>query len=57
MSRMNCLRPSSGFCLNLRVLMVNSDITAPPASGELRSQFDVCQLGDARALEPKWLVP
>merc|ERR1719263_342530 len=26
MSRTNCLRPSSGFCLNLRVRMVNSTI-------------------------------
>merc|ERR1719327_2393717 len=28
MSRTNCLRPSKGFCLNLRVRTVNSDIAA-----------------------------
>merc|ERR1719478_1037456 len=28
MSRTNCLRPSSGFCLNLRVRMVNSTMAS-----------------------------
>merc|ERR1719145_176493 len=54
MSRMNCLRPSSGFCLNLRVLIVNSDIPALSASGEQVNtvrDLAVCQLRAETALE------
>merc|ERR1740121_923696 len=37
MSRTNCLRPSKGFCLNLRVRTVNSDIAAA-ADGRRRDR-------------------
>merc|ERR1719159_1686304 len=52
MSRMNCLRPSSGFCLNLRVLMVNSDITCAVCLLENSVRgLAVCQLRAETALE------
>merc|ERR1719291_1282194 len=41
MSRTNCLRPSKGFCLNLRVLIVNSDIDLLVTKDAIRQQGEV----------------
>merc|ERR1719199_431140 len=37
MSRTNCLRPSRGFCLNLRVRMVNSGMARQGVDRDGRS--------------------
>merc|ERR1719272_2139073 len=53
MSRTNCLRPSSGFCLNLRVRMVNSDMALACVLGicfQRGCGVPVEGAGDGRAL-------
>merc|ERR1719229_574113 len=52
MCRTNCLRPNSGLVLNLRVLIVNSDM-APAGARELGTAR-VNLLGPGW-LEPRWL--
>merc|ERR1719491_1972554 len=58
MSRTNCLLPSSGFCLNLRVRMVNSGMAEGLGA---RGRGLECRCARVNpwplALEPKWLEP
>merc|ERR1719203_87434 len=51
MSKTNCLRPSNGFYLNLRALIVNSPIAATPPDISVRN-LAVCRFEPTRQLEP-----
>merc|ERR1719401_230982 len=53
MSSTNCFLPSNGFCLNLRVRMVNSLIVDAKAT-VLTVHVNEPYQND---LEPKWLEP